>query len=424
MHSNIPSTQHSLTSDQIDLDALNVISRLSSAGYEAYLVGGSVRDLLAGLHPKDFDISTSALPEEVKRIFGRQCILIGRRFRLAHIRFGKKVIEVATFRSGDSTQDELIVHDNRWGSAEEDALRRDFTINGLFYEPLHNVIVDYVGGREDVEKRLIRSIGDPNLRYRQDPVRMLRALKFRARLGFAIAPQDEEAIHRNYRELSKSSQARLLEELLKMLESGSSSPFFKLMAEYSFLKLIMPCLSSFLEKPQGQLIYQYLGAADELQKTQKRPLDRGLLIAALLYPILEQEINFQSSRSGEPLGFGEIVNTIGTMIEAVILSEFPHFPKRLIAIATHSLMTQYRITPLNPKRHCPDRLLQQREFFLSLQLLQIRTMVHPELQPFYERFEQRFLKIQHASEPRYHHTPHKGPEEDHKEPEEELELEE
>jgi poly(A) polymerase len=184
---------HDIDHSLIDADALWVLKKLKDAGYIAYLVGGSVRDLLIKEAPKDFDISTNAKPEEIKDVFKRQCLLIGRRFRLAHIRFGHKVIEVATFRSGDNESD-LIIRDNQWGSEEEDVLRRDFTINGLCYDPTTRTIIDYVGGWEDIHKKLLRSIGDPRVRFKQDPVRMIRLLKFRARIAFEIEEDSKKAL--------------------------------------------------------------------------------------------------------------------------------------------------------------------------------------------------------------------------------------
>ena len=177
---------HDINTGIIDRDALHVIEKLKKAGYEAFLVGGSVRDLLTQHRPKDYDVSTSADPDQIKRLFGRQCLLIGRRFRLAHIRFGHKIIEVATFRKGE-TSDALITRDNEWGTAAEDVLRRDFTINGLFYDPTDHSVIDYVGGWEDIQSHTLRSIGDAAVRFRQDPVRMIRLLKFHARFGFTIS---------------------------------------------------------------------------------------------------------------------------------------------------------------------------------------------------------------------------------------------
>ncbi len=200
---NYPFESHSLPIDKIDPDALYVMEKLRAAGYVAYLVGGSVRDLLLNHIPKDFDISTSAEPEQIKKVF-RNCILIGRRFRLAHIRFGKKIIEVATFRSGDPDTDALIIRDNKWGSPEEDALRRDFTINGLFYDPATQTIIDYVDGYPDIQKRIIRTIGQPFIRFRQDPVRMLRLLKFQARFNLEVDPPSRIALLENRAAASRS----------------------------------------------------------------------------------------------------------------------------------------------------------------------------------------------------------------------------
>ena len=184
--------EHCISRKNIDSDALKVLYRLAQLGYTAYLVGGGVRDLLMGREPKDFDVGTSAKPNEVKKAF-RNCFLIGRRFRLAHIRFGEKVIETATFRQNSQTVGEIIEHaaegpmeDNTFGTPKTDAFRRDFTINGLFYNIKDFSVIDWVGGMKDIEKKVIRAIGDPEIRFQEDPVRMMRAIKFSARLGFKI----------------------------------------------------------------------------------------------------------------------------------------------------------------------------------------------------------------------------------------------
>ena len=212
---------HLIDRSAVDQDALTVIHRLRQAGFSAYLVGGGVRDLLLGQMPKDFDISTSARPEQIKKLFGRQCLLIGRRFLLAHIRFGHKVLEVATFRAGEMTED-LILHDNQWGSEEEDVLRRDFTINGLLYDPENHTVIDHVGGWQDIQSKTLRSIGDADVRFKQDPVRMIRCLKFQARFDLYIDEDTKQALIECRKEIVKSSQARILEELFRMLESGAS----------------------------------------------------------------------------------------------------------------------------------------------------------------------------------------------------------
>src|SRR5215218_674078 len=230
----IPRAQHTLSRKDIDPDALKVLNRLRQFDHLAYLVGGSVRDLLLGRRPKDFDVGTSAHPYQVKRLF-RNCWIIGRRFRLAHVKFGPKVIEVATFRrqvaageevvqdgvpAPDPTTPEgehLIHRDNTFGTPEEDAFRRDFTINALFYDIADFSVIDYVGGLEDLQSKVVRSIGDPDVRLREDPVRMIRALALAARLDFEIEPTLLAAIRAHRQEIAKSSLPRLLEEYYKIL---------------------------------------------------------------------------------------------------------------------------------------------------------------------------------------------------------------
>src|SRR5499426_2295776 len=230
---------HSVSRSQIDPDALKVLYRLHESGAVAYLVGGSVRDLLLSRRPKDFDIGTSAHPYQVKKLF-RNCWIIGRRFRLAHVKFGQKVIEVATFRrqlapgeevvsdgvpAPDPTTPEgahLIHHDNTFGTPEEDAFRRDFTINALFYDIATFSIIDYVGGLDDLRARVVRMIGDPEVRLREDPVRMLRAVALASRLDFTIDPPVLDAIRAHRHEIAHSSAPRLLEEYYKILRAGSA----------------------------------------------------------------------------------------------------------------------------------------------------------------------------------------------------------
>src|SRR4029453_13665748 len=232
---------HSVSRSQIDPDALKVLYRLHQNGHVAYLVGGSVRDLLLGRRPKDFDVGTSAHPYQVKRLF-KNCWVIGRRFRLAHVRFGTKTIEVATFRrkvtaeelaaaeepgpdspqtpeDGSAASDRLVPRENTFGTAEEDAFRRDFTINALFYDIGTFAIIDYTGGLEDLRAGLVRSIGDPVERFHEDPVRMLRAIAMAARLGFTIDPPIDAAIANHRGEIARSAPARLIEEFYKLLRS-------------------------------------------------------------------------------------------------------------------------------------------------------------------------------------------------------------
>lgn len=388
-------TEHDINHNLIDADALEVIGRLKKAGYEAYLVGGSVRDLLTNHKPKDFDISTSARPEEIKHVFGRQCLLIGRRFRLAHIRFGHKVLEVATFRSGENT-DDLITRDNTWGSPEEDALRRDFTINGLFYDPSTNTIIDYVDGWKDIHERTLKSIGDPIVRFRQDPVRMIRLLKFQARFGFSISTPCQKALQFCKEEIVKSSPARILEEILRMLESGSSSQFFRLMTQSSILEYLFPCITHFIQGPHGEEIYAYLGQADKLNDHKHdRSLDRSVLASCLLFPILEHEIQLQYINQGITPHIGDILLVSGNIIKAFVTSSFAHFPQRMSATIGYILSTQYRFTPLSGKKHHKPKLYHHKEFYLALQFLKLRSLVDPSLAEDYSEWKKLYYQHVH-----------------------------
>src|SRR5512139_1948040 len=241
----IPRSEHPLSRRDVDADALKVLYRLKDAGFIAYLVGGSVRDLLLGRRPKDFDIGTSAHPYEVKRLF-RNCWIIGRRFRLAHVKFGQKIIEVATFRRqvsaslAEDAPDLLIHRDNTFGTPEEDAFRRDFTINALFYDIATFAVIDYVGGLRDLKDGIIRCIGDPDERFREDPVRMLRAVAFAERLRFTLDPPVEQSIRRQRQEIARSAPPRLMEEYYKVLRTGASERVFRTLARVGLLEPITP----------------------------------------------------------------------------------------------------------------------------------------------------------------------------------------
>src|SRR5665811_121388 len=275
----IPRSEHPLSRRDIDHDALKVLYRLKDAGFIAYLVGGSVRDLLLGRRPKDFDIVTSAHPYQVKRLF-RNCFVIGRRFRLVHVKFGQKIIEVATFRrhvppaeaiddplpppddagQGISTsaaaRDLLIRRDNTFGTPEEDAFRRDFTINALFYSPQNFHVIDFPGGVDDLRARLIRTIGGPELRMREDPVRMMRAVRFAAKLGFEIEPATRVAIERHRADLAKASVPRLVEETYKTLGQPEAAHALVLMEEMGLLEYVIPILSAHLKSRGAMLAEQ------------------------------------------------------------------------------------------------------------------------------------------------------------------------
>ena len=387
-------SDHDIDPNQIDDDAVYVLKKLREAGFSAFLVGGSVRDLLLKRIPKDFDISTSAKPEEIKQIFQRQCLLIGRRFRLAHIRFKHKVIEVSTFRAGDNEED-LILHDNIWGTPEEDVLRRDFTINGLFYDPVEHAVIDYVGGWNDIHKHTLRTIGNPATRFKQDPVRMIRLLKFKARFGFSIDGEAEKALDLCCGEILKSSPARVLEEILRMLESGASEPFFRLMHQKGVIDLLFPCLNHFFNLPEGEEIYRLLAAADRLNlKSEKRPLDRAILCSCLFFPILQKEIETVYLSKNAIPHLGQIMHLTGELTKGIISASFCHFPRRVSVAMNYILSTQYRVTPLSGKRQIRSRIVQNREFWLALKFLKIRALVDETLMDEYQQWKHQYLEAE------------------------------
>ncbi len=240
----MPALDHAL----IDGDAERVVRRLTKGGFTAYLVGGCVRDLLLGLHPKDFDVATSATPNDIRATF-RNCRIIGRRFRLAHVFFGKKIIETATFRAnpredeGDDDGDLLIRRDNVFGTETEDARRRDFTINGLFYDFEREDVIDHVGGLPDLEARLVRTIGDPDVRFREDPVRMLRAIKFAARCELDIEPATYAALLRQRDEIRKSAPPRVVEEVYRLMRGAAARRSLELSLTTGVLDVLSPYLA-------------------------------------------------------------------------------------------------------------------------------------------------------------------------------------
>jgi poly(A) polymerase len=284
----LPRAEHTVSRKNIDADALKVLYRLKSHGFRAYMVGGGVRDLLLGRRPKDFDVATDAHPQQVKRLF-RNCFIIGRRFRLCHVRFGRKVVEVSTFRRQAEPQDgdPLIRRDNTFGSPEQDAFRRDFTVNALFYDIANFSVIDYVGGLEDLEQRVIRTIGDPATRLREDPVRMLRAVALAARISFTIHRDTVEAIRFLRGEIVKSSPARLLEEFYKILRQGAARRTFELLHELGLLAYLLPEADAAIAEG-GERLLGSLSRLDDWRNAgaaTTEPLGNPLLMGTLLVPL-------------------------------------------------------------------------------------------------------------------------------------------
>ena len=296
----IPRAEHSISRQNISPNALRVLYRLREGGYQAFLVGGCLRDLLLGVEPKDFDVATNATPEQVRAEF-RNARVIGRRFKLAHVQFGREIIEVATFRAnhpqGEDEEDSnqaarnesgRILRDNVYGSLEDDAQRRDFTINALYYDPTTERILDYAHGVHDIRNRLVRLIGIPEQRYQEDPVRMLRAARFAAKLDFEIEKHSAAPIRRLAPMLREIPAARLFDEVLKLFLAGKAERTFELLVEYDLFAPLFPASAAALERdPEytGHLIRQALINTDERIR-QGKPVTPAFLFAALLWPAL------------------------------------------------------------------------------------------------------------------------------------------
>lgn len=293
----IPREQHCLSRKDIDPDALKVLYRLASLNYEAYLVGGSVRDLLLGRKPKDFDVGTDARPNEIRRVF-RNCFLIGKRFRLAHIVFGKKVIETATFRKApdaNSVADEHGLYqyeDNTYGTPEEDALRRDFTVNGLFYDIKTFAIIDWVNGLKDLQAKVIRCIGDPDVRFEEDPVRMMRAVRFAAKLGFTVCSSDVRAIRKHAPALANASVSRLCEEIMRLFVKGASERSIRLSYEYGLLRQLLPSVTDWMDlaKANAEAVFASLRALDEATEAEGFESTAAVAFAAMLWPMVSEAV--------------------------------------------------------------------------------------------------------------------------------------
>jgi poly(A) polymerase len=316
----VPRNEHPISRGNISSNALKVLYRLRDAGYQAFLVGGAVRDLLLGLYPKDFDIATNAHPDQVKQLF-RNCRLIGRRFHLAHVRFGYEIIEVATFRAAHTSIDEdnsvdegghrvldergRILRDNLYGTIEEDVWRRDFTANALYYNIVDFSVWDYVGGVEDARQRILRMIGDPETRYREDPVRMLRAVRFAAKLSFTIHVDTAAPIPKLAWMLDGVPPARLFDEVNKVFLAGSAYPAFQLLEKLQLLEHLFPDLAGALQDAQAgssarELVRIGLQDTDERVRDEKS-VTPTFLFAILMWPAVQRAFaKLAQGNDGDP----------------------------------------------------------------------------------------------------------------------------
>lgn len=374
--------QHTISQAQVSENALRVINRLNNAGYEAYLVGGCVRDLLLGRKPKDFDVATSAHPEQVEQLF-RNCRLIGRRFRLAHIRFGREIVEVATFRgchgsdNGEGqSEDGRIIRDNVFGKTlEEDAWRRDFTVNSLYLNVNDFSVVDYTGGMEHLRAGILHLMGDPALRYREDPVRMLRAVRFAAKLGFRIHPQSEAPLLELGGLLESVPPARLFEEILKLFMGGCAVATFHLLRQYNLFGYLFPQTEASIKKlgEPSALLLQALANTDTRVAADK-PVTPAFLFAALLWdPMCQLAEQMQTHEAGE-------MQALQVASEMVVARQIRHtaVPKRFSVPMREIWALQPRLHQRSGKR--PLRLLAHPRFRAAYDFLLLRSVAGETLQ--------------------------------------------
>ncbi|MFO1371103.1 MAG: polynucleotide adenylyltransferase PcnB [Candidatus Competibacteraceae bacterium] len=377
----IPRPEHNVSRANISPSAVKVLYRLRDAGYRACLVGGGVRDLLLGREPKDFDIATDALPEQVYKLF-RNCRLIGRRFRLAHVQLDREIIEVATFRAhGDDSEDGdgpaveraedgRILSDNVYGTIEQDAWRRDFTINAFYYDISNFTVLDYVGGMADLKAGLIRLIGDPVQRYHEDPVRMLRAVRFVAKLGFRFDPATEAPLHRLGHLLEKIPPARLFDEILKLFMSGCAIQTFELLRHYRLFGWLFPATERCLNRQQQHyprmLLVRALASTDS-RLAENKPVNPAFLVAALLWEPLREKLRHLEA---EGLDGQEALQEA---TEAVIRAQIPHtaLPRRFSLPMREIWELQQRLTCITGKR--PLRLLSHPRFRAAYDFLLLRA---------------------------------------------------
>nr|WP_237703626.1 polynucleotide adenylyltransferase PcnB [Erwinia sp. Ejp617] len=382
----VPRDAHNISRKDISENALKVLYRLNKAGYEAYLVGGGVRDLLLGTKPKDFDVTTNATPDQMRKLF-RNCRLVGRRFRLAHVMFGPEIIEVATFRghheaeqqvvedrnSSQRDQNGMLLRDNIFGSIEDDAQRRDLTINSLYYNVADFTVRDYVGGLSDLQQGIIRMIGDPETRYREDPVRMLRVVRFAARLDMSIAAETAEPIPRLATLLHDIPPARLFEETLKLLQAGYGHSTYLKLLEYQLFQPLFPiitrCFTEQGDSNMERMILLVLKNTDTRIHNQMRVNPAFLFAAMFWYPQLEmaQKIAQESGLAyydAFALAMNEVLDETCRSLAV---------PKRITTLVRDIWQLQLRLSRRHGKRAW--KLMEHPKFRAAYDLLALRAEV-------------------------------------------------
>lgn len=365
---------------------MRIVQRLRQSGHTAYFVGGCIRDLLLGRQPKDFDIVTSALPAEIRRLF-RNSRIIGRRFLLVHVVFGNKIIEVATFRRAPEyvANSLLLKRDNAFGTDEQDVLRRDFTINALFYEPHENCIIDYVGGIEDLRAGRICTIGNPAVRFQEDPIRMLRAIKFSAQLNFEMAPEVRQGIVQHASLLAQASSERILLEILKILQSGASFNCLQQLSEHHVLPVIMPQIAEIWSGPAHpcrQLLWYSLQRLDKIPSKTRSQFSEATLMSVLCLPLLIHKAR-QAGRQPDENFCQQQLQPLNAKL---------HLSKGLIEMISRIISLQLYLEKArhNGNSRSMAKFLRKSYFRMALDLLYIRTYKDPATEEIYRFWEDNY----------------------------------
>jgi poly(A) polymerase len=369
---------HHVSKTEISQNALTVVNRLTHAGFQAYVVGGSVRDLLLRHSPKDFDIATNATPNQVKRLF-RNARIIGRRFKLVHILFHREIIEVATFRSHENDKEDpdqrtndrgMLVRDNVYGTLEDDAWRRDFTVNSLYYDATSSSIIDYTGGVNDVNQRLIRMIGDPVTRYQEDPVRMLRAVRFSAKLNFNIEQETAKPIAALSELLCHVSNSRLFDEVVKLYQCGASESVQRLLVHHGLFERLFPQTHALFPSthPVNALLVMALENTDTRLRDGKPVMPAFLFAVLLWFPLLERAAALQRDEKCDPLPALEQAMALVIMEQ----NKTTMIPKRHAQIIREMWLLQFRFSKRTGER--AHQLLEHPRFRAAYDLLALRAL--------------------------------------------------
>jgi poly(A) polymerase len=376
----IPRDKHAFSRQDISPNAIKVIEGLSQAGFQSYLVGGSIRDGLLNCHPKDFDVATDATPEQVRKVF-RNSRIIGKRFRIVHVTFGREVIEVTTFRGqADNSQQQVesttgqLIRDNVYGDMHSDALRRDFTVNALYYSPDNESIYDYTQGIQDIEKRQLRMIGEPLTRYKEDPVRLLRVVRFAAKLAFRIEEATAAPIHDNGHLLSHVPPARLFDEVLKLFLNGSATATYTLLRDYQLLDTLFPSTMAVIDKSPhfDGLINAVMLNTDKRIRSDKR-VTPAFIYGALLWPAFIYA-QHKLVESGVP-----IIPAVQQAADAVIQQQVPiiAIPKRFTLPMKQIWELQWRLALRTGKR--AEKTLEHEKFRAGYDFLLMREIAGESL---------------------------------------------